>query len=95
MMPANYRPSMLMAGMATASAMDTTMEDWRRQDVRRTDYMLQAVVDYEDQQKWILRDADNSMPTMCGQKNVSPYRVHYRRQKNKAARKARRRNRKP
>lgn len=39
-------------------------------------------------------DKDTSMPIMCGQKNVSPYRVHYRRQKNKAARKARRRNRK-
>jgi hypothetical protein len=48
MMPANYRPSLLMAGAATVSALDTTMEDWRRQDAQRTDYMLQAVVDYED-----------------------------------------------
>ena len=48
MRPANYRPSLLMAGMATVSAMATTMEDWLRQDAQRADYMLQVVVDYED-----------------------------------------------
>ncbi len=90
----NRRPSVLMAGMVTASAMDTTMEDWRRQDAQRTDYMLQAVVDFDEDRRF-LEWADAVVNAVNdGGKNLSPYRVHYRRKKNKAARQARRRNRK-
>lgn len=91
MMPANYRPSVLTAGAATVNAM---MRGWEREDESRTDYTLQVVV--EDEDRWSRRWSEDVVNAVNDSgKNVSPYRVHYRRQKNKAARKARRRNRRP
>lgn len=68
------------------------MRQWEQEDQQRTDLVLRMVHEEEDRRflEWaskVDRAPGKSM------KNVSPYRVYYRRQKNKAARAARRRNR--
>lgn len=91
-LPANYRPSLSTMGPLLVSTMDTMMTDWRREDDTSSECLLRIATEHEDH-RFLEWASDVVDATNCGMKNVPPYRVR-RRLKNKAARAARRRNRK-
>lgn len=71
------------------------MVGWEREDAQHQDAVMTIKLTKASRYEKALWDVGASAPVMCGYKDVSPYRVHCRRQKNKAARRARRRNLKP
>ena len=91
--------AMHMAAMSLVSGSSTPaermMEHWKREDEEREKNLQQLIItapnDSERYHDWDVefRKEVKNAP-MCGYKNISPYRVHARRQKNKAARAARR-----
>jgi hypothetical protein len=77
---------------------DRMMRQWEDEDRRRKEAMqsltlhISPTVATED--RWVIDAKEVVNDPNCGTKNVSPYRAQRRREKNKAARKARRQNRK-
>ena len=74
------------------------MAHWKREDEEREEHLKQLIVCvsgiYEPHYIEAETQKEQANAPMHGTKNLSPYRVYVRRQKNKAARKARSRNRK-
>lgn len=93
---ANLAALSLVSGSSTTT--ERMMEHWKREDEEREKNLQQLIItasnDSELYHDWDVefRKAAKNAP-MCSYKNLSPYRVHARRQKNKAARAARRRQR--
>ncbi len=90
---ANLAVLSLVSGSSTTT--ERMMEHWKREDEERESNLKQLIIHASNdsglQHDWTVEFQNHhSNAPMCGYKNLSPYRVHDRRKKNKAARAARR-----
>lgn len=96
MMPPRHCVPVLSAGMAITTTRSNSTAAGPYEDFSIPNTMLALDVASEPEDRRFVNWTDDGLGTAVndGGKNVSPYRVRHRRRKNKAARQARRRNRK-